>query len=832
MRVAVRLPMSVQMVEMILKSSPQPEVITVGVFTQRAQGEGGSNLSHYITDRDVALYDVGCSAQVVQIAKAPSSETFQYSLLIQGLRRIKLVTLQQDKPVLYGIVDNMHDIGSPSDPGVKALAVSVASSAQALLEVIKARRRPRVLHNRESLEAVAGASPPGVIADVLVSVLNVPSVRKQAILAEPNLEKRLRMVLELVQEQTHILALSNTIQMQVDGKLSSRHRDFYLKQQLKAIQEELGERDGDGDEHEAAELERKLSALELPEAVRNATDRDLRRLKGMQPSQPEYGVLRNYLEFVSDLPWGIMSEEKGRSSISAIQQELDEGHYGLKNVKQRIIEHIAVRALKGDNKGSIMCLVGPPGVGKTSICRAVAGALGRSFERLSLGGVHDESSIRGHRRTYIGAMPGNILQAFVRAKTSNPVLLLDEVDKLGTSSRGGGGPAAALLEVLDPEQNHSFTDHYLNLPFDLSAVFFMATANSLEGIPPPLLDRMELIELPGYTLDEKLHIAQQHLIPKQLNLNGVTADHVDLGEDAILELVQNYTREAGVRQLERVLASVYRSVALKLALHSEAQLEANESENEVFAQVPVGSDALASLLGPPRYHSERVGHEAVPGVSTGLAWTPSGGQLLFIECTVLQEGSGKITLTGSLGDVMKESAFIALTWMRGYIQELGGSFSSLEHSALDIHLHVPAGAIAKDGPSAGVAIACAMFSRMSGVSVSSDIAMTGEITLRGVVLPVGGIKEKLIAAHHAGIKQVIIPARNEADLEELPANVVKDLEVMPVKAMGEVFALAFPGLSLPHHFKQGVVSEPYRDGVLPQLPQAHNTGIVPLLSLL
>ena len=553
------------------------------------------------------------------------------------------------------------------------------------------------------------------------------------------------------------------------NEIDKTQREYWLREQLKAIQKELGEFDDRQTENE--EFRERIEKANMPEEARKVAEKELKRLQKMHPASAEYIVSRTYLEWLTELPWSVLTEDD--LDIKHAATILDEDHYDLEQVKKRILEYLAVRHLKSDMKGPILCFVGPPGVGKTSLGRSIARALGRKFVRISLGGVHDEAEIRGHRRTYVGALPGRIIQGIRKAGTANPVFMLDEVDKLGADFRGD--PAAALLEVLDPEQNHTFSDHYLEVAFDLSRVMFICTANVTHTIPAPLLDRMEVIEIPGYTEEEKLQIAHEFLIPRQLEAHGVTREMITFTDPAILHVISHYTREAGVRNLERRLADIIRGVAKE---YVEGKLES--------AKIDV--ETAAKYLGPPKYYPETSLLTSKPGVATGLAWTPSGGDIVFVEATSYP-GKGKLTLTGQLGDVMKESAQAALTYIRSHCSEYGIDPKIFETS--DIHIHVPAGSIPKDGPSAGITILIALLSLFTNKNVRSDVAMTGEITLRGVVLPIGGVKEKVLAARRAGLKHVILPQRNSADVEEISPHIRESIRFHFVKEVDEAIPIAF-----------------------------------------
>ena len=583
------------------------------------------------------------------------------------------------------------------------------------------------------------------------------------------MKERIRKVLRLLTRQLEILKMRERINSQIKEEMGKNQREYVLRQQLKAIKEELGEDEGDQSDLDA--LEDRIAKATLPTEAEQVAKKQVKRLRNMQVGSAEYTVVRTYLDWILDLPWHVQTPDN--MDIATVRKVLDDDHYGLEKVKKRILEYLAVRKLKKDKKGPILCLIGPPGVGKTSLGRSIARSLGRKFHRISLGGVHDEAAIRGHRRTYVGALPGQIIQGMKKATTINPVFMMDEIDKIGHDFRGD--PAAALLEVLDPEQNNTFADHYLEIPYDLSNVMFVATANVADPIPAPLRDRMEILEIPGYTRREKMAIARQHLIPKQIEEHGITPQQLEITDAAVDVVIDHYTREAGVRTLERQIASVIRGVAVKIA---EGDLTPRKLENE---------DQMREFLGPQRYTREVAERSEEAGVATGLAWTSVGGEILFIEATRMF-GTGKLQLTGQLGDVMKESAQAALSYVRTNAEKYGIPKDFLEKS--DIHIHIPAGGMPKDGPSAGVTMFTALVSMLTGVRVRHDVAMTGEITLRGRVLPIGGLKEKVLAAHRAGIKRVIVPERNKPDLDEVPNEVKNDLEFVFVSKMDQVLDAA------------------------------------------
>jgi ATP-dependent Lon protease len=611
--------------------------------------------------------------------------------------------------------------------------------------------------------AILNISEPGNLADFITAHINLSLEERQEILEAIDVSERIKKLTTFVNRELEVLELGSKIQSQAKEEMSKAQREFYLREQLKAIQKELGE--VDERTVEVNELKEKIAQANLPPEAAKEAERELDRLGKMPPAAAEYTVSRTYLDWLINLPWSKSTEDN--LDIKQVAKVLDEDHHDLEKVKERVLDYLAVRKLKPDVKGPILCFVGPPGTGKTSVGQSIARALGRKFVRLSLGGIRDEADIRGHRRTYVGALPGRIIQGLRRAESNNPLFMLDEVDKLGADFRGD--PAAALLEVLDPEQNFSFVDHYLDVPIDLSKVMFITTANIVDPIPPALLDRMETIELPGYTEDQKLHIAKRFLIPKQFKENGLSQEQLEISDQAVLSIIRNYTREAGVRNLEREIGTICRKVARKLA----------EGEGE---KTTVGPDKLHYYLGPEKFHYELAEEADEVGVATGLAWTPSGGDIIFVEAALVP-GKGNLTLTGKLGDVMQESARAALTYARSRADSLGIPENFYEK--VDAHIHVPVGAIPKDGPSAGITMTVALVSALTKRAVSKDTGMTGEITLRGKVLPVGGIRDKVLAAHRAGLKKVILPQENEKDLEEVPQQVKEELQFIFVDNIDE-----------------------------------------------
>jgi|Deesub1362B_J571_1020462.scaffolds.fasta_scaffold05580_2 ATP-dependent Lon protease len=704
------------------------------------------------------LFRVGLVVLIQKMLKMPDGTQ---RLLIQGLARMRIVEFTQREPYFRARIERLNDRNAEGME-VQALSVNIKGLFKKYMEMSPhlPQELAVVVHNVEDA---------GSLADLVAANLNVKTPEKQEILETLDVRARLEKVLKLLSQQVQILELGSKIQSEVKDQMEKVQREYYLREQLKAIQRELGETDERT--AEIQELRERIEKANLPEEAKAVAERELDRLAKMPPAAAEYTVSRTYLDWILDLPWSISTQDN--LDIDRARRILDQDHYDLEKVKKRILEYLAVRKLKPDAKGPILCFVGPPGTGKTSLGRSIARALGRKFVRLSLGGVRDEAEIRGHRRTYVGALPGRIIQGLRKAGSNNPVFMLDEVDKLGMDFRGD--PSSALLEVLDPEQNHSFSDHYLEVPFDLSRVMFITTANVLETIPSPLRDRMEVLDLPGYTLEEKVMIAKKYLIPRQLEAHGITSKHLSIPSKTIQKIVRDYTREAGLRNLEREIAAICRAVASQVASGKEER-------------VTVKPSMLHTYLGPVKFFSEVAERTAQTGVATGLAWTPAGGDILFVEATKMP-GKKSLILTGQLGDVMKESAQAALSFIRSKAQELGVDPEFFEKH--DIHVHVPEGAIPKDGPSAGVTIFVALVSLLTGRPVRPDVAMTGEITLRGMVLPVGGIKEKVLAAHRAGIYTVILPEKNRKDLEEVPEKIRKEMSFKFVRRMEELIPLVF-----------------------------------------
>jgi ATP-dependent Lon protease len=720
------------------------------VMAKQAAGETPSN-------RKEDYYSVGTSAVIIKMAKAADNKI---QLLLQGISRIRIVEFIEGKPYLMARIENLED-REVKDLEVEALMANLMGLFERIIKLSP-------FLPQEFAAMAKSITDPGVLADIIASVVNASLEEKQKIIEILDVKERLREVTRLVNHQVEILELGSKIQSQVKDDMDKSQREYYLRQQLSAIRKELGE--SDDAKVEIEEYRAKIEKKNLPEEARKEAERELDRLGRMHPSSAEYTVAATYLDWMTALPWNEGTEDN--HDIKKARRVLDEDHYGLEKAKKRIVEYLAVRKLKPETKGPILCFAGPPGTGKTSLGHSIGRALGRKFIRISLGGVRDEAEIRGHRRTYVGALPGRIIQGIRRAESNNPVFMLDEIDKLGSDFRGD--PSSALLEVLDPEQNFSFVDHYLDVPFDLSHVMFIGTANMLETIPPALRDRLEVIELAGYTLEEKIRIAQRYLIPRQMEANGLKTGQIRFTKSALSRIVTGYTREAGVRNLEREIAAICRGVASQIA---EGAAE----------RAAIAVKDIHRYLGPVRITQEAAVRTAKPGVVMGLAWTPTGGDLLFIEATAMP-GKGGLTLTGQLGDVMKESATAALSFIRANAGELGIEKDFFGQK--DIHIHVPSGAIPKDGPSAGVTMLTALVSLLTNRTVKKELAMTGEITLRGLVLPVGGIKEKVLAAHRAGVRTIILPKWNGKDLEDVPAKVRKEITFHLVDEMSEVLKLA------------------------------------------
>jgi ATP-dependent Lon protease len=705
------------------------------------------------------LYEVGTAAVIHKMIKVPDGTL---RILVQGMHRIRLDQRVQDEPYLVGEFGELPDELTEA-PEVEALTRNVQGLFGRVIGLVP--------YLPEELQiAAANVDDPSALCNLVASTLRLKTEEKQKLLELTDVEARLREISAILNRELEVFELGSKIQSQVQEEMEKGQREFFLRQQLKAIQDELGE--GDADQAEINELRSRLEAMELPEDVRKAADRELARLEKLPSAAAEYGVIRTYLDWLVTLPWGKTTADN--LDLDHARQVLDEDHFDLEKVKDRILEHLAVSKLKNDLSGPILCFVGPPGVGKTSLGHSIGRALGRKFARLSVGGVRDEGEIRGHRRTYIGAMPGSIIRTLRDAESMNPVLLIDEIDKMGADFRGD--PASAMLEVLDPEQNKTFRDHYLDLPFDLSKVLFICTANTLDTIPSPLLDRMDIIQLSGYTEDEKFGIAKRYLLPKQLEAHGLTEDRVKVTDNALRLIIRQYTREAGVRNVERRLADVLRKAARQIA---EGKTRAKT--------LRIDERRVRSWLGPRRFEGEVRKRTSDPGVATGLAFTAVGGDVLFIEATAYP-GKGRLTITGQLGDVMQESAQTALSWIRAHADQLGVSPKWFQEH--DVHVHVPAGAVPKDGPSAGITMATAIASLVLGQPVSEDVGMTGEITLTGQVLPIGGLREKVLAAQRAGLKRIIVPRDNEPDLAELPAETKRELEFVLVDSIDEVLAAA------------------------------------------
>jgi len=714
------------------------------------------------------MYSFGTLAVVLKVFDMPDNSK---SAIVQGIDRVKILSFKEKEPYYRAVVQRLSDNVPSEDIELDALGNNLRQVFSELIQVA-----PNL--SEEHTGMLSNIQKPSRLADRTVSLLTVPNPEKQEVLEELDVKKRVEKAIKILSREIQRIKLGEEIQTEVHDEIAKSQREYYLREQMKAIKRELGE---DESQVELKDIEDAIKKAKMPEDAEKVALKELDRLSKIPSQSPEYTVSRTYLDWLTELPWSKTSEDS--INVKDAKSILDKDHYGLEKVKERILEYLAVRALKmqkdpeGALRGPLLCFAGPPGVGKTSLGRSIARSMGREFVRISLGGVRDEAEIRGHRRTYIGALPGRIIQSLKKAGTNNPVFMLDEIDKLGGDFRGD--PSSALLEVLDPEQNNTFADHYLEVDFDLSKVMFISTANYRDPIPPALRDRMEIIEFSGYIEDEKVQIAKQHLIPKQMKENALTKKDVALNETGIKELINSYTREAGVRNLEREIANVFRKVA-------RDKIEKNTKK------IKVNKKKVSDYLGAPRFYSELAERTTKPGVVTGLAWTAAGGDILFIEASKMK-GKGRLTLTGQLGDVMKESATAAMTYVRSHTDILGLDEDFNENT--DIHVHVPAGAIPKDGPSAGVGMFTAIVSLLTGIPVKNRVAMTGEITLRGNVLPVGGVKEKITAAHRAGIKTIILPDHNRKDLEEIPDHIKKDLDFHFAKEMMDVTDFALPGLN-------------------------------------
>jgi ATP-dependent Lon protease len=746
------IPLNVQRVASLkLLDDTLPRTKVIGLLTQRDE-----------TKEDPVpqdLYSVGTAALVLKLIRQAEDNVL---VIAQGLRRFSLRKIVATSPFIRAEVDLPNSVSPPQSKEWEATFRNLRDSAARLFELTPdAPDQARLMIlNIEDAEQ---------LADFLAPNLNVDVAQKQVILEELDVEKRVRLVQKHISAQLEIAEIQQRLQKDVASQFSDAQRRAYLRSQIKAIQHELGEGDG-GSEEQAQQLRERLEEANPPEAVMKQAEKELKRLDFIPSASPEFSVIVSYIEIIADLPWNKLS--KDNLDLDQAQRILDRDHYDLEKVKKRLIEYLAVRKLNPQGHGAILCFLGPPGVGKTSLGQSIADALGREFVRISLGGMRDEAEIRGHRRTYIGSMPGRIIQELRRCGTRNPVFMLDEIDKIGADFRGD--PASALLEVLDPRQNNAFVDRYLDVPFDLSDVIFIGTANYIDGVPEPLRDRIEVISIPGYTEREKLEIATRYLVPRQLGENGLKPEQCEFQEDALRRIINDYTREAGVRELERQIGAICRGVA--------AQVARGKTD-----QVTVTSAVVAEMLGPAKYVRETRLTTSKPGVVTGLAYTPAGGEVLHIEAT-RYSGKGNITLTGQIGDVMKESVQAAYSLVRSRDSELGASPNDFKNT--DIHVHVPAGAVPKDGPSAGIAMFTALASLFSNKPVRPDVAMTGEITLRGLVLPIGGLKEKSLAAMRAGITTVIIPKLNEKDLADVPEEAKQKLKFEPVENVDEVLAAA------------------------------------------
>jgi ATP-dependent Lon protease len=756
------------------ESVPFPETLTPLAIGQERSIQlvndvlGGDRMLAMVASRNAEeenpgpdeLYDVGVAGVVARMLKVPDGTL---RILVHGAQRISIGDYVSTEPYLVARIEEAPDVVTPSSE-LEGLHRNVQSTFSQIIE--------EVPYLPEELQvAVTNLEDPGELAHMIAGSLRIPTEEKQALLEERDVAQRLRLLSELLAREMELISIGSRIQSQVQSEMEKGQREYFLRQQLKAIQEELGE--VDEQQAEAQELREQIEAAGLPEHAAKQAERELQRFERLPPQAAEHGVIRSYLEWLAALPWSKATDD--HLDLKQARAQLDDDHYDIDKVKERILEFLAVRKLKPDARSSILCFVGPPGVGKTSLGRSIASAMGRNFERISVGGVRDEAEIRGHRRTYIGAMPGTIIRAMRDAGSNNPVLMIDEIDKMGADFRGD--PSSAMLEVLDPEQNSTFRDHYLDLAFDLSHVFFITTANQLDTVPPALRDRMEVIEISGYTHDEKREIAMRYLVPRQMERNGVGRSKIEFTPEALDLIIDGYTREAGVRNLEREIGSVSRKVAREFA-------EGSRKSKRVIRPKQVGE-----LLGRRRFQPEVTRRTDEPGVATGLAWTAVGGDVLFVEATAYP-GEGELQVTGQLGDVMKESAAAALSYVKKNAATLNPDLPEDWFRTHDIHLHVPAGAIPKDGPSAGITMATAIASLITGRPVRSDTAMTGEVTLTGQVLPIGGLKEKALAAQRAEIERVVAPRRNEPDLEDVPEQLLDEMEFVFADSVDEVLEAA------------------------------------------
>lgn len=763
MPISVSRPRSVAAVETALASEDK----TLFIATQRDQQK-----DELVFDD---LYDVGTLGEIKRMQR--SGDIVQ--MIVQGHSRARIVKGISNEPYLQAEVELLPE---PSDTNteVEALFAEIVKLSSRAIELLQPEMQISLPQLAQSVEK------PIRFLYLLGSIFSMGHEKELALLSANSQIEALRLVHEFLIHQVQVLELRHQIASQAQTEINKQQREYILRHQLEAIQKELGE-ESPG-KAEAIELRRRVDEADLPELVRKEIEKELKRLERMSPAAADYQVSRTYIDLVLDIPWKKTTEDS--LDLHHARQVLDEDHFDLEDVKDRILEHLAVMNMNPQAKAPILCFVGPPGVGKTSLGQSIARAMGRKFERMSLGGLHDEAELRGHRRTYVGAMPGRIIQAIRRAGVRNPLLMLDEVDKLGRDFRGD--PASALMEILDPAQNYEFRDNYLDLPFDLSGVFFITTANTLDPIPRPLLDRMEVLRLPGYSEEDKIQIARRYLIPRQLTQNGLTAEQLEITDDAVAVIIQRYTREAGVRELERMLGRIARKVAKRFAEQRTTPTDGSPDNTFPNSKVRVTVDDLPALLGAERFFLEKARRHMLPGVAAGLAWTEAGGEVLYVETVLLPKGRG-FTMTGQLGRVMKESARAARSYIRSQAQQLGLDLEMIRHSA--VHIHVPAGAVPKDGPSAGVAIATALASLYAGLPVRNDTAMTGEITLSGLVLPVGGIREKVLAARRANLRRVILPRDNESELRELPAHVREDVDFVLVERIDEALKEAIPGLA-------------------------------------